>query len=249
MTALIVLTPAESKRVIARAVAQLPEVQQALSSGRLIIANGTTNAFVAETLLGNALSKWRYAAGVIAGGRLDVTEGDNRSAPFALKRGEPFEDGWIALLQEFERGDVFIKGANAVDPDGNVGVLLASNTGGTVGHIAGIAAARGVRVIVPVGLEKLIPDVIEAARHCGIERLDSADGLPVGMAVLTDVDVITEVEAFEILAGVRSWHVASGGIDGSEGAVTLSLAGPRSSVQQALEIARSVSGEPPVTRD
>jgi len=249
MSAIVVLTPAESKRLIARAVAQTPEVQHALASGRLIIGNGTTNAYVAEALLGNAVSKWRFAAGVIAGGRLDVTEGDTRLTPFALERGKPFEAGWVALLQEFERGDVFIKGGNAIDPDGNVGVLLASNVGGTVGHMLGIMAARGARLVVPIGLEKLIPDVIEAARHCGIDRLDRTDGLPVGMAVLTDADVITELEAFEILAGIQAWHVASGGIDGSEGAVTLALEGSRSSVEQALEIAESVSGEPPVTRD
>jgi hypothetical protein len=69
------------------------------------------------------------------------------------------------------------------------------------------------------------------------------------MALLSDVEVITEMEAFEILAGVRSWHVASGGIDGSEGAVTLALEGPEQSVQDALDIAESVSGEPPVTRE
>ena len=249
MTAVVVLTSAESKRLIARAVAQIPEVQHALAAGRLIIGNGTTNAYVAEALLGKTVSKWRYAAGVIAGGRLDVTDGDTRFAPFALKQGEPFEGGWVALLQEFERGDVFIKGGNAVDADGNVGVLLASNVGGTIGQMAGITAARGARVVVPIGLEKLVPDVIDAARHCGIERLDSADGLAVGMAVLTDIEVVTEIEAFEILAGVRAWHIASGGIDGSEGAVTLALEGPESSMQQALGIAESVSGEPPVTRD
>ena len=249
MTAIVVLTSTESKRLIALAVAQIPEVQHALASGRLIIGNGTTNAFVAEALLGNTVSKWRYAAGVIAGGRLDVTDNDTRFAPFALKQGEPFDGGWVALLQEFERGDVFIKGGNAVDADGNVGVLLASNVGGTVGQMLGITAARGARVVIPIGLEKLIPDVIEAARHCGIDRLDSADGLPVGMAVLTDAEVVTEIEAFEILAGVYAWHVASGGIDGSEGAVTLALEGSQSSVRQALEIAESISGEPPVTRD
>ncbi|NIR03640.1 MAG: hypothetical protein GTN78_26180, partial [Gemmatimonadales bacterium] len=52
-----------------------------------------------------------------------------------------------------------------------------------------------------------------------------------------------------ILAGVQAWHVASGGVDGSEGAVTLALEGSQSSTEQALEIVESISGEPPITRD
>ncbi len=249
MRAMLVLTPAESKRLIARAVAQVPEVRHAFESGRLIIGHGTTNACVAEELLGTSLSKWRYSAGVIAAGRLDVTGNDTRLPPIALKYGKPFEGSWVSLIQEFERGDVFIKGGNAVDPDGHVGVLLGSDVGGTIGQVFGILAARGAHLIIPIGLEKLVPDVIEAARHCGLARLDQADGLPVGMAVLTDAIVITELEALEILAGVQAWHVASGGVDGSEGAVTLALEGSQSSTEQALEIVESISGEPPITRD
>ena len=246
--ALIVLNPHESKRLIARAVARLPEVQRALESGRVIIGHGSTNAYVAEEIIGAPVSKWRYSAGVIASGRLDVTENDTRLPPFALKYGQPFEAGWIELLQEFECGDVFIKGANALDHDGNVGVLLGSNIGGTVGHIFGIIAARGAHLIAPVSCGKLVPDVIEAAAHCGT-TLDFADGLPVGMAVLTNAQVITEVETFEILCGVQVWHVASGGIAGSEGAVTLVLEGPELALKQAVDLAESVSAEPPITRD
>ncbi len=246
---LIVLNPQESKRIIARAVARLPEVQRALKSGRLIIGNGTTNAYVAEEIIGAPVSKWHYSAGVIASGRLDVTENDTRLPPFALKKGQSFEGGWVELLQEFEREDVFIKGANALDPEGNVGVLLASNVGGTIGHIFGLISARGAHLIAPVSCEKLVPDVIEAAHHCGTTTLDYADGLPVGMAVLTNAYVITEIEAFELLCGVQAWHIASGGIVGSEGAVTIVIEGPEEAVKQAVKLAETVSSELPVARD
>jgi hypothetical protein len=245
--AVVVLNPSQSKRLIARAVAQLPEVQLAHRRGRLIIGNGTTNAFVAEELLGQPVPKWRYAAGVIANGRLEVTDGATRLQPVAFKQGEPYPEGWVKLLQEFDRDDVFIKGGNALDPEGNVGVLLASPTGGTVGQIAGILAARGSRLIVPIGLEKLVPDVVEAARHCGTGATDWTDGLPSGMAVLHTAQVVTELEAFENLFGVEAWHIASGGVSGSEGAVTIALEGPVASVKRAFGFAESLSGEPPVT--
>jgi hypothetical protein len=247
--ALIVLNSSQSKRLIARAVARLDEVQRALQHGRLIIGNGTTNAYVAEELIGPPVSKWRYAAGVIADGRLDVTENDTRLAPIALQQGQAFEQGWVALLREFGRGDVFIKGGNALDVEGNVGVLLASDVGGTVGQLLGIVAARGAHLIAPVGLEKLVPDVPEAARHCGIATTARADGLPVGMALLPSPRVVTEIEAFEALCEVEAWHVASGGVSGSEGAVTIAVEGSPSGVEEAFHLAESLDGEAPVGRE
>jgi len=246
--ALVVLDPSESKRLIAHAVGRLPEVTRALERGRLIIGHGTTNAFVAEEILGEAVSRWRYAAGVIAGGRLDVTGDAERLVPIALKHGEPFPGGWVELLREFGRDDVFIKGANAVDPEGNVGVLLGSDIGGTVGQMYGIVAARGAHLVAPVGLEKLVPDVVEAARHCGIASADIADGIPTGMAILPNARVITELEAFEAVFGVEAWHVASGGVAGSEGAVTIAIEGSAAAVKTAFEYAQSIAGEDPVTR-
>jgi hypothetical protein len=247
--AVLVLDPCESKRVIARAVAQMPEVQAALTDGRIIIGNGTTNAYVAEELLGTFVPKWRYAAGVIADSKLAVTHGATRLSPYALKHGKPYGAGWVELLKEFGRGDVFVKGGNAVDPEGNVGVLLASDVGGTVGQIVGIVAARGVHLIVPIGLEKLVPDVVEAARHCGIARTDLSDGLPVGMAVLTGAQVVTEIEALQMLFGLDAWHIASGGVGGSEGAVAIAVEGTQQAVNAATDLALSLASEPPVVPD
>jgi len=247
--ALIVLNPAESKRLIARAVAQLPEVDWALRRGRLIIGSGTTNAFIVEELLGSPVSRWHYAAGVVAGGRLDVTEGETRIAPVALEHGETLEQGWVELLRGFGRGDVFIKGGNALDSEGKVGVLLGSDVGGTVGQIFGILAARGAHLIAPVGLEKLVPDVTEAAQHCGISTTDLADGIPVGMAVLCNARVVTELEAFEILCEVQAWHIASGGVAGSEGSVTIAVEGEGARVERAFKLAQSLEREAAVGRE
>jgi len=247
--AIIVLNSSESKRLIGKAVAQLPEVQNAFKHGRVIIGNGTTNAYVAEELIGQPTPKWRFAAGVIAAGRLDVTESATRLAPIALKNGEPHSGGWVELLGEFDGDDVFIKGGNALDPDGNVGVLLASPVGGTVGQMLGVVSARGSHLVIPIGLEKLVPDVIEAAEHCGIRSTAQTDGTPCGMAVLSHAQVVTELEAFEVLAGVDAWHIASGGVYGSEGSVTIAVEGAAPAVEKAFRLAESVSGETPVARE
>jgi hypothetical protein len=49
------------------------------------------------------------------------------------------------------------------------------------------------------------------------------------------------------MAGVRAYHIGSGGVGGSEGAVVLTLEGEEAKVKKAFELAKSVKGEPPVT--
>ena len=47
-----ILTVAESKRLIGKAVAQMPIVKNALANGMVIVIKGTTDAYVAEELTG-----------------------------------------------------------------------------------------------------------------------------------------------------------------------------------------------------
>jgi len=150
-------------------------------------------------------------------------------------------------IKEVTAGDVFIKGANAVDTQGHAGVLLASAVGGTIGAILGIVASRGIHLIVPVGLEKLVPSVIAGSRHLGQGTAKRVMGHQVGLMPLVNAQVVTEIQALETLAGVSAVHVSSGGISGSEGSVVLALEGNESDVDRAYEIVLSVKGEPPIT--
>ena len=47
MKATFVLTPAEARRLIAKAVIQTPEFQKAWKDAYVLLAGGTTNAFIA----------------------------------------------------------------------------------------------------------------------------------------------------------------------------------------------------------
>jgi len=51
--ALVVLNPSESRRLLAKATVALPEVQNAMKNGMIIIGRGITNAYVTEELLHN----------------------------------------------------------------------------------------------------------------------------------------------------------------------------------------------------
>jgi hypothetical protein len=99
----------------------------------------------------------------------------------------------------------------------------------------------------PVGLEKMIPSVIEAALHSGIYRFKYSTGLPAKIMPVTTGKVVTEIQALGVLTGVRAYHLASGGVGGSEGAVVLAIEGDEDRVVKAFDLVKSIKGEPPVT--
>jgi len=60
----VVLTVAESKRLIAKGVAALPQVQRAMKEGMLVVATGTTNAYVLQELWEKDFDLRRYRSGM-----------------------------------------------------------------------------------------------------------------------------------------------------------------------------------------
>lgn len=240
MKALFVLTPVESKRLIAKGVAALPEVTNALKQRTIIVGWGSTNTYIVQELSGETIEVKRYVAGYIGGGELKVSEGEDRIPPLVLHKGKKTDVHPKDALQAFGRDDVFIKGANAVDPDGNAGILLHNDVGGTIGTALGILAARGSHLIIPVGLEKLIPSVKEAANTCGLETVDYATGKKVGFMPLMYGRTVTEIEAIQLLVDVAAVHTASGGLDESQGAITLAVSGDEHNVKKAIGIVEDI---------
>lgn len=251
MRALFVFTPAESKRLIGKAVANLEEVKRALKDDKIIIGHGSTNVYVAEEILGKEkmsekIVRDTYISGLVIRGTLCSTLGEERPPILLINRGkiEPPALTMSEMLRDFGRDSIFIKGANAVDPEGNAGSFMAHPEGGTMGWSIGIILSRGVHFIVPVGLEKLVHSVKKAVELCGQRTLDYSQGLKVGMMPLSRARVITEIEALKILSGVKSHHVGSGGSSGSEGAVTLISEGHTEEVQKAIMVVESIKAEP-----
>ena len=253
MRALFLFTPPESKRLIGKAVAALEEVKRAKVKSRLLIGHGSTNVYVAEEVLGKQkfgkiLDRNAYLSGVIQRGTLCTIPSEEKPAILVLNRGvvEPPALTMAALLKDFDPDSIFIKGANAVDAERNAAVMVAHPEGGTIGWAIGTLWARGIRLIVPVGLEKLVPSVRKAVELCGQQTLDYCEGLKVGMIPLTGAKVITEIESLKILAGVDAFHVASGGNAGSEGGVTLVAEGEPRIIEKAIQVVKSIKGEPPL---
>ena len=246
--AVVVLPPAAAKRLIARGVAALPQLRRALEQGLVVVTLGTTNAYVAEELLGRPVDGVAHCAGYI-GRELAVVPAERRGRELVLERGRPVELSPEEVLARLKAGDVIIKGGNVLDPDGVCGVFMASGTGGTVGRYAAAALARGVEIVIPISRIKCIHRrVADLARELGAQRV-RATGLPVGLYPLVGT-VVTETEAASLLYGVEATHIASGGVGAGEGAVVLLLSGEEEQVDRAFrEIEALAREEPPLSFD
>jgi hypothetical protein len=246
MQALFTLTPAESKRLIAKGVVAMPEVQEAREKGYLIVGRGSTNGYIAEELLGKELEKEKYVAGQVIRGILCALQQGIRLRPVSFYKGELIEVEPGTLIEKLGPGDIVLKGANAIDSQGNVGVVMASPVGGTMGEFYMATKAQGIDMIYPVGLEKMILSVEEAAQYGGRLNLERTIGAPVGFACVADGIVITEIDAIDILFGIDAVHFASGGYGGAEGAVTILVEGEDEDVNECVDFIETIKGEPPL---
>ncbi|MBF0614758.1 MAG: hypothetical protein G8237_13745 [Magnetococcales bacterium] len=239
-SAVAVVRPGEGRQLIGMAVAALPAVRSRLQQGRMVIVGGTTTRHVVRALLGEDPGRDQFAVGWIRAGALGESPREGRGpGPYLFEDGQ-VSRGWPApLLERFAVGDVYIKGANAIDSAGHVAVLMASPVGGTIGAAMAILMARGGELIVPVSLGKLIPSVPAACGLLGQGRCRRVMGTPVGyMPIMAgSATVVTEVEAVRILTSgaVRATVVASGGVDDCAGALVLALTGAGDAVHALMD--------------
>lgn len=247
MKVLFTLTSSEAKRLIAKGVRALPEVQKALAAHTVIIAGGTTNAYVAEELLGIRIEdKKGYTVGIVTDGETGLSKSTNRVNPYVLTRGEIQAKHWRECLPDLAAGDVFIKGGNAVDHTGLAAVMVSDRLAGTIGSVQGILYARGIRLIVPIGLEKMVPDVRTAVEFMAASNLDDAIGQKVQLVPLLGAKLVTELTTLEALYQVKASCVASGGVAGSEGATTLAVEGNDAEVMRCWDDIKLLKGEAPI---
>jgi hypothetical protein len=243
----VVLTPPESRRLIARAVAHLPEVKKALKDGIICIGRGITNGMIVEEINGSFERK-KYVVGCIRPRRLCQGLYEETFQEIVFLHGEMKFLPSKEIIKEMGPNDIFIKGANAIDVYGNAGILVAGDGGGTIGGVMGDIYTKGIQLLVPVGLEKLIlGDITELAPYIGKKKVSYSMGMPVGLFPVSG-RIITEIEALESFADVMVRHIASGGVGGAEGAVVLSVDGEEKEVEKALTKIRSVLNEksPPI---
>jgi len=239
--ALVILNPAQSRRLVAKGAVACPIFQNAYRNGLIIIARGITNAYVIEELFNVTIeNKANQTVGFVGQGMTNVSATPPPSTWHVIEKGQVIEgaDATVEILR-FKKGDVLIKGANAIDHTGLTATCASSIKCGTMGMSWPIITPRGGEFIVPVSLEKMVPSVMTAAQHTGVYHFKYSMRLPVKLVPLPEAKAVTEIEALALLCGVSAYHVGSGGVAGSEGSVHLSLEGDEDKIESLLDLLRS----------
>lgn len=245
----VMLTVAEGKRLIAKAVAEMPIVKKALAEGTVIVARGTTTTYVAEELTGQSIPHGSYVIGWTGPAKGDKTMGEERRPDDIVLVNGVLQEGVTmeAALEGLKAGDVVIKGANAVNGEHDLaGILIGGgpeSTSGTTGKFLPVVVGRKAHLVIPIGLEKEVSGSIVDITNKMREPMESLNNIP--SMFLVSGEIMTEIEALELLTGVSAFQAAGGGVGGAEGSARIICRGTREQVQKALELAESIQGEPP----
>jgi len=242
-------------------------VKEALSRGTVVIHPSSTTYFLVKEITGSEPQTEHWVLGAVLsqglcraagkkgvhyklGAHLDQVKNMKvlvKDFPFKwvirngeLKSGIPLGQ----IMEEMTPQDVYIKGCNALDIKGNAGVLFGHSGGGTIGFVMASQRKKGFKIILPVGLEKLIPvTIMQAAKAARRTDFEYGMGMPCGLMPVKGGTTITELEAIEILSGgAKAVPNAAGGLGGAEGAIVLAIEGSEDQVRRAIEYIEQSKG-------
>ncbi len=240
----------ESRAFIAKTILKHPDVEKYLKTGTIAIGRGTTNAFILREFL-NATDNSdfdininNYVAGIIDGS-LWVSDTNTRTPEVVFRQGQPvFEP----VAEAVDSCDLVIKGGNALGTDWVAGVLCAHPQGGTIGSVYNTCISRGIKIIVPISMEKVIPvsltDLVSSLG--GQKNIDFAQGLPVSLFPIVGGEIFSEIEAVDSIAAVDVFPIGAGGVYNGAGAVILEITGADSEVQKILDLHKQVQNTEPL---
>ena len=241
------ITVQAGKRLIAKAVVSLDEIKEALVDNTIVIIAGSTNGYVAEELLLHIgqigdFSRHTFYRGVTIGpGRKINPKGAYFNRDIVIEKGKWLQEKTIFDLgQDLGQGDIIVKGANAVDSERKLaGVQIRTPSLGPSGPMMQALIGKRAQVIIPVGLEKRIfGNIAQVASKVNDPSTDGMRMLPLSG------EIITELEAIEMLTGASAELVAGGGIYGAEGGCWLAISGTEEQLHSATDIINSVLNEP-----
>lgn len=259
MQAQVTLTPAESKKLIAQATLAIPKVQNALKNGLLVMHPSSSTLFIYEMLFGK-LPEGLWICGCITNEGLSASR-ESKEMTRDMKEGthdprKSFRHSFFIdcgklqpltpigeILDKMGEGDVYIKGANAVDVHGNTAVLFGEphGGGGIVGAVQTAQKANGFTILMLAGLEKLIPGFITDACRAADRKAGLVMGMPCGLYPVKG-EKIDEVDAIRILCGATAHPIGAGGLNGAEGSIVLAIDGDDDTVLKAFKLVEGVKG-------
>ncbi len=247
----LVFTTSESKKLIAKAVLQLSAVQYALKQGLVVIHPSSTTTFLYEAITGNMpTDAWVYGLNAPGGFRRSKAAVNMIKAEKTNRKIWVFDRGILRescsldeVLMEMTENDIFIKGCNALDSEGYTAVVTSSpQIGGTFGKVLKKQKEKNFTIVIPVGLEKLIPGSIsQVMEFLAGRKADVGMGLACGMIPAEGMK-IDERDALKILCGVDAVPAAAGGLGGAEGAIVLYCDEDEDKTNGLLSLVETIKG-------
>ena len=152
----VVLTVSESKRLIAKGVANLDIIKKALERGMIAIAKGTTNGYVVEELLNKRIDKTAHVLGRVLPEKMENAYNFSPlMKDIVLEDGKLIDTFVIEAVHHMGENDIFIKGCNILNYEKKIaGVLKSGASGGTIGATIEVIKRDKINLVLPVGLEK-----------------------------------------------------------------------------------------------
>ena len=248
----ILLTPSAGKRLIAKAILEHSAIKNAINSKTIVIIAGSTNGYIAEEILKsigqeNGFNRERFFRGITLPPSIKTTEsgrlpdesdfpGDVVLVKGIWQKGKTIFD----FVDNLQAGDIIIKGANCIDINRRrAGILIGHPKGGTIATAIQAIVGKRVKLLLPVGLEKRVTDDLDTIANL----LNSPESTGPRMFTVSG-EIITEIEAIELLFGLKAKLVAAGGVCGAEGAVWLAIEGDSDKIEKAIPIMEEIAKEP-----
>ncbi|WP_286954674.1 MULTISPECIES: hypothetical protein [Aminobacterium] len=232
----ITLSVPMGKRLIAKAIAALPDVKKALREGNILLKGGTTVSAVSEELIGSSL---RVSGRITLRGTVSCNK-NILTYPHSIliHKGEAqnVDSCLPQVVSEMRSSDIAVCGANLIDAHRRAAMMAGSPLGGAPGQIVSTLEAEGITTYIAVGLEKFAPcSLDDAILECGRKKIDTSMGMSVGLIPIPG-RLISEIEALSILAHVRACVIGRGGIRGGEGSTTFVISGEKPEVEKILHL-------------
>lgn len=233
----------ESKKLIALGTIKHNKVKNALKNGKIMLKGGTTVSRISELLTKKAM---RISGRISIRGTVTAMNCSQEPHNIIIEKGK-----WKNIDTDHKNeakklgiNDVVICGANAFDYNKRAALMVGSEGGGDfTGSYYSSWFSEGASVIVPVGIEKMIPgNIDEIINNCGRKGKNSLTGMSVGLLPIYG-EIITEIEAIKILSKVHCQVIGSGGLGQAQGSVTLEVWGEDKQVNKIIRIITRIKNE------
>jgi len=240
----ITLTVEEGKEIIALGMLNHPIFKNTIDNGKILFKGGTTVSKITEKLLKVPL---RISGRITQRGTVasKATLKEAHSILYHNREWKGVDADIVAEVAKFTDKDLIICSANAIDNYGNAALMAGSVGGGLVGQSLSSWYTEGAKVIIPVGLEKIVPgNLSEIINKTGRRDKSISWGMSVGLMPLYG-EIFTEIEAIKTLADVDCFPIGAGGLGMAQGSITLEIHAPSNEeYEKILEILKTIKTKP-----